>query len=206
MHRVRAYIDGFNLYYGMHTAYGRQYLWLDVQALAHGVLKPGQQLDRVTYFTARLRQQGDTFIRQTRYLEALSAYCTCLDIVEGRFQKKRKRCWACGAKWISYEEKETDVSIAISLVEDAARGAYDTALVVSGDSDLCPAVRAAKRLAPNSRIVAVFPPRRVSDPLSAAADGVYWLGRDKLALAQLPHKVTTAGGIVIERPAYWARA
>jgi hypothetical protein len=29
MHRVRVYIDGFNLYHGMHTVFGRQYLWLD---------------------------------------------------------------------------------------------------------------------------------------------------------------------------------
>jgi uncharacterized LabA/DUF88 family protein len=205
MHRVRAYIDGFNLYYGMHAVFGRQYLWLDVEALAHSLLKPGQLLDRVTYFTARMRQPGDTFIRQTRYLEALSAHCACLDIVEGRFQEQRKRCWSCGAKRITYEEKETDVGIAVALVEDAARGAYDTALVISGDSDLCPGVRAAKRLAPHSRIVVVFPPQRVSDPLRMAADGVYWLGRDKLAKAQLPHKVTTAGGVVLERPAYWAR-
>jgi hypothetical protein len=28
MHRVSGYVDGFNLYYGMHTAFGRQYLWL----------------------------------------------------------------------------------------------------------------------------------------------------------------------------------
>ena len=32
MHRVRVYIDGFNLYYGMHPAHGRQYLWLDLES------------------------------------------------------------------------------------------------------------------------------------------------------------------------------
>jgi uncharacterized LabA/DUF88 family protein len=76
-------------------------------------------------------------------------------------------------------------------------------LVVSGDSDLCPAVRAAKRLSAG-RIVAVFPPRRVSDPLRAVADAVYRLGRDKLRRARLPGTVVTPGGIVLERPAHWA--
>ena len=33
MERVAAYIDGFNLYYGMKDAFGRKYLWLDVEAL-----------------------------------------------------------------------------------------------------------------------------------------------------------------------------
>jgi uncharacterized LabA/DUF88 family protein len=205
MTRVRVYIDGFNLYYGMHTVYGRQFLWLDVEALARSLLRSGQRLDRVTYFTARIREPGGTFTRQTRYLEALSAHCTCVDIVEGRFQEQRQRCRTCGAKWTTYEEKETDVSIATRLVEDAARGAYDTALVVSGDSDLCPAIHAAKRLAPQARFIAVFPPRRQSDPLRAITNAVLRIDRAVLNQAQLPDKVTTAGGIVLERPAYWAR-
>ena len=50
----------------------------------------------------------------------------------------------------------------------------------------------------------MFPPRRRSDPLPAAADGVYFLGRDKLHRAQLPRKVIGANGIVLERPSYWA--
>lgn len=33
MHRVRMYVDGFNLYYGIHAAYGRQYPWLDLRSL-----------------------------------------------------------------------------------------------------------------------------------------------------------------------------
>jgi uncharacterized LabA/DUF88 family protein len=88
-------------------------------------------------------------------------------------------------------------------VEDAARAAFDTALLVSGDSDLCPAIRAARRLAPETRIIAVFPPRRVSDPLRAVTDGTYWLGRDKLHRAQLPQKIVIGDGIVVERPGYW---
>jgi uncharacterized LabA/DUF88 family protein len=203
VNRVRVYIDGFNLYYGMHVAFGRQYLWLDLEALATGLLKPGQRLDGVSYFTARVRNNLISEQRQDTYLQALAARSTCLRIVEGRFQEKTQRCRACGTDRLTYEEKETDVSIAAALVEDAARSAYDTALVVSGDGDLCPAVRAARRLRPAQRIVAVFPPRRVSDPLRATADAVYWLGRDKLRQAQLPTKVVSLDGMVLERPSYW---
>ena len=39
----------------MPSAFGRQYLWLDLEALATGLLLPGEQLDRVNYFTARMR-------------------------------------------------------------------------------------------------------------------------------------------------------
>jgi uncharacterized LabA/DUF88 family protein len=92
----------------------------------------------------------------------------------------------------------------VTLVEDAARSAYDRAVVISADSDLCPGVRAAKRLAPHAPILAAFPPRRRSDPLRKAADAGYVIGRDRLHRAQLPQKVVGANGIVLERPAYWA--
>jgi uncharacterized LabA/DUF88 family protein len=204
MHRVRVYIDGFNLYYGMHTAFGRQYLWLDVEALARELLRPGQDLDRVSYFTAPVRGLTEGRHRQDSYLQALQVRSVCLDVVQGRFQEKTQRCRSCGVDRITYEEKETDVSIAVTLVEDAARSAYDTALVISGDSDLCPAIRAAKRLLPGQKIIAVFPPRRQSDPLRAAADGVLRIDRSMLRRAQLPMKVTTTDGVVLNRPDYWA--
>lgn len=204
MDRVRVYVDGFNLYYGVHTAFGRQYLWLDLEALATGLLRPGQQLDRVSYFTARVRNDLLSEQRQDTYLQALAAHATCLEIIEGRFQQKTQRCRSCGTNRVTYEEKETDVSVAVSLVEDAALDAYDVALVLSGDSDLCPAIRAAKRLQPSSKIVAVFPPKRQSDPLRFAANGVLRIDRNLLRQAQLPSKIVTSHGIVLERPRYWA--
>lgn len=33
MATVIAYVDGFNLYHGLHDKYGRRYLWLDLQHL-----------------------------------------------------------------------------------------------------------------------------------------------------------------------------
>jgi uncharacterized LabA/DUF88 family protein len=203
MHRVRIYIDGFNLYYGMHTAFGRLFLWLDLEALATGLLRPGQALDRVTYFTARVRNDPLSEERQDTYLQALTTPATCLEVIEGRFQRKTRRCHSCGVDRVTYEEKETDVSVAVSLVEDAARGAFETALVLSGDSDLCPAVRAAKRLQPDRRIIVVFPPKRQSDPLRAVSDGVLRVDRSMLHQAQLPPKVVSGDGIVLERPEYW---
>jgi hypothetical protein len=40
-------------------------------------------------------------------------------------------CRHCGNVWTSYEEKETDVNIAVGLVADAAASASDIALIVS---------------------------------------------------------------------------
>jgi uncharacterized LabA/DUF88 family protein len=204
MSRAVVYIDGFNLYHGMRAAFGRKFHWLDLEAFSRALLRSGQRLDLVRYFTARVRDHEPSRTRQLTYLEALGSHCSTLEISEGRFQRKTCTCRACLASWITYEEKESDVSLAVSLVEDAALGRYDVALLVSADSDLCPAVRAAKRLQPSKKIVVVFPPRRHSDDLRASADGLLRVDRRTLDQAQLPTKVVTADGIVLERPGYWA--
>jgi uncharacterized LabA/DUF88 family protein len=49
-----------------------------------------------------------------------------------------------------------------ALIEGAALDAYDTALLISGDTDLRPAIASVKRLQPKKLIFAAFPPRRYS--------------------------------------------
>lgn len=199
--RVIVYIDGFNLYNGLKELRGHRYLWLDLQALALALLKPDQVLAGIRYFTARVRNEPDAEQRQATYLSALATQ-PMVEIVEGRFQEKRRTCRQCRARWRTYEEKETDVSIAVALVEDAAIDAYDIALVVSADSDLCPGVRAVKRLRPDKRIVAVFPPKRRSDDLRATAHAAFTLGEANLRRSLLPEQVT-AGQRVFTRPVKW---
>lgn len=42
----------------------------------------------------------------------------------------------------------TQLSIAAQLIEDSIQGVFNAALLISADSDLCPAVRSLKRLDP----------------------------------------------------------
>ncbi|HEY3002905.1 MAG TPA: NYN domain-containing protein [Kribbellaceae bacterium] len=203
MQRVIAYVDGFNLYNGLKDKHGYRYLWLDLEQLVQRLLRPGQGLDEVVYFTARVRNRLGSERRQSIYLDALAATCPKVSIVEGRFQLKRLRCRACGATRPSYEEKETDVSIAAALVEHAALNRYDTALLISADSDLCPAVRAVKRLRPAARVVAAFPPRRRSDDLRAVVDASFTTGDANLRRSQLPERVRSRIGVDLHRPAKW---
>jgi uncharacterized LabA/DUF88 family protein len=203
MDRVIAYIDGFNLYFGLRADRGRKYLWLDLQALIDSLLLPGQELREIKYFTARLRDDPDGGRRQATYLEALESHCRKVTRIEGRFQEKNRSCGDCGARWVSYEEKETDVNISVALIEDAVRDLYDTALLVSGDTDLRPAVASVIRLRPHKRIFVAFPPQRFSARLAKSVDAYTRIGVDKVRKAQLPAKVVTAGGIILERPEYW---
>jgi uncharacterized LabA/DUF88 family protein len=204
MNRVVAYIDGFNLYFGLKADRGRKYLWLDLQALVESLLLPDQELREIRYFTARVRDDPDGGRRQSVYLDALASHCQKVSRVEGRFQQKNRSCASCGARWIGYEEKETDVNISAALIEDAVRDAYDTALLISGDTDLRPAVASVKRLRPRKLIFVGFPPQRYSARLAQVVDAYVRIGHDKVRNAQLPPEIVTKGGITLRRPEYWS--
>ena len=56
--RVAAYVDGFNLYNGMHDARGRRGLWLNLESLFGSFLGANQRLVAVHYFTALVSGPG----------------------------------------------------------------------------------------------------------------------------------------------------
>ncbi|WP_028924413.1 NYN domain-containing protein [Pseudonocardia acaciae] len=204
MVRVAVYVDGFNLYYGLKAGYGRRYLWLDLQSLSTRLLRPGQRLQKLTYFTARVRNDPAGERRQSDYLDALTSHRPLVTLVNGRFQEKPRSCRGCAATWTAYEEKETDVNIAVTLLEDAVADRCDMALLISADSDLCPAIAAMKRIDPARRVIVAFPPRRHSADLKRLVDGYLHIGADKIRRSQLPNEVRGGTGAVLHRPKHWS--
>lgn len=204
MASVIAYFDGFNLYHGLHDRYGRRYLWLDLVHLVQR-LRPNDQIVAVRYFTAHVLGSPSSLQRQTTYLDALKAQNPgILEVVLGRYQSKTRTCRQCGSTWTHYEEKETDVNIAVSLVADSAAGASDIALIVSADSNLCPAIRTARAINRPRGMIAAFPPRRSSFEIRALIRGAFTLAAADLRNSLLPETVTDPGsGLVFKRPGYW---
>ena len=201
--RVAAYIDGFNLYYGLRSKGWRRYYWLDLSLLIRKLLRPGQQLVAVRYFTARvLPEPGDLDKpkRQSTYLEAL-ATLPDLTVHYGYFLPKERTCRQCGAIVRAYEEKMTDVNIAVELLGDAQDNVFDTAIVVSGDSDLYEPIETVRRRYLEKRVVVAFPPDRVSKKLRSGPS--LTIGRDAFRDSQLPAQVISADGHVLTRPAGW---
>jgi hypothetical protein len=201
--RVGLYCDGFNLYHGLHQAFGRRYLWLDLWAMSELLLKPGQALAVVRYFTARVSGEPSAS-RQDAYLRGLATHRPEIAICEGHLAPRPRRCFACGETWVDHEEKETDVNIAVNLVADAVAGLIDVALVVSADRDLAPAIRKAKEHRPGLRVVSVFPPKRRSEHLTQVSDATIKLHERTVRRAQLPPVIVPGAGNKITRPAYWA--
>lgn len=205
MQRVMVYVDGFNLYFGMRSKGWRKHYWLDLIALATSLLKPDQDLLGVHYFTSRIRANGRNVAdmqRQTTYLEALGTLPD-LHTHFGHYLEKPRQCRNCGAKWMDYEEKMTDVNIAVQLLADAFDDQFDTALLISGDSDLTTPVRKLRTQFPSKRLIVVFPPDRHSFELGKAANATFTVGEAKLRQSQLPAQVQRADGFSLHRPVHW---
>lgn len=140
--------------------------------------------------------------RQTLYLEALGTLPN-LGIHLGHYLQKERQCRSCGARWTDYEEKMTDVNIATQILADAFDDAFDTALLLSADSDLTTPVRRLRERFPGKRLVVALPLGRQSAELTRAAHAYVHIGEDKLRRSQLPAEVTRADGYVLQRPDRW---
>ena len=206
MQRVIAYVDGFNLYYGLRSKGWRRYYWLDIRRLAENLLQSHQHLDAVHYFTSRVYPDPGSpgnRKRQDIFLEALETL-PGMNIHYGHYLSKERVCSSCGATWQTYEEKMTDVNIAVELLGDAQDDVFDTAIVISGDSDLTGPINAVRRRRPDKRIIVAFPPNRVSNQLKKVATGWFTISRKKLKDSQLPTQATKANGYVLTRPSNWS--
>lgn len=201
--RVMVYVDGFNLYYGLKSKGWRRFYWLNPVSLSERLLRTDQHLVGVRYFTARISgRQKEKRRRQARFLEAI-ATLPALTIHYGHFLQKTRTCAICGSKWVVYEEKMSDVNLAVSLLGDAQDDRFDTALVVSADGDLAgPVVEVLERY-PNKRVVVVFPPNRRSEKLRSIASAAFTVGRKYLKDSQLPEKIIRSDGSLLARPDHW---
>ena len=205
MDRVAAYIDGFNLYFGLRDRKLKAYYWLDLGALVVSLLKPHQRLAQLDYFTARIRStpgNQEDAKRQSTYLDALVA-AGSTRIHYGHYLAKTRRCFECGAFWEAHEEKMTDVNIATRMLVDAYENQFDTALLISADSDLVTPVTEIRKRFPGKRIVAAMPPGRASKNLRKAVDASFQNGEANIRKSQLPDRIPTESGFILQRPATW---
>ncbi|RKZ30789.1 NYN domain-containing protein [bacterium] len=200
--KVIAYIDGFNLYFGIKAKYGRKLIWLNPVVLAENLLKPGQRLTAVKYFTSRLVAPPDKVKRQTTFIEALETLPN-VKIIYGRYQLEERTCPKCGYLDQVPHEKKTDVNIAVEMLADAVKGDFDTALLMSADADLVPALEKIGVLSPLRNIVIAFPPGRYSKELAKQGFPSFVIGRRKLEISQFPDEVIKASGFVLKKPEKW---
>lgn len=210
--RVTFLVDGFNVYHsikdGMRDSGILSLRWLDLRGLLGGYLHLfGRDaiLEEIHYFSAYAThlqaRNPDVVNRHQTYVEAIRA--TGVRTNMGRFKPKDRHCRACGHTFLQHEEKETDVWIACCLFELLITDACDHAVIVSGDTDLAPAIRTAKKVFAEKQVSVAFPYRRVNKELKPLADIHFQIRPEQYAKHQLPNPLTLPTGRTIQRPAPW---
>jgi len=166
--RVVVFIDGQNTYKRLIECFpamphpGQ----FDVRALANGLvgLAPGRVLDGIRYYTGIQDSSRDPggYAGKQRYLAKLTAD----GVTVVQHPMKYSLEWvlardqpATGPRkfvqiWQS-REKGIDILLALDIVLMASKNAYDTAVIVSQDTDLDVAVAAAFQLVGGNRYLAV---------------------------------------------------
>lgn len=202
MQRTIAYVDGFNLYYGLRSKHWQRFYWLNLRELVLLMLKPQQELASINYFTSVVSYPDDKHKRQRVFLDALSTLPD-LAIHYGHFLSNDVICRNCGHTYVTHHEKMTDVNIAVELLSDAFQDRYDVAMLISADSDLVGPIKTVRRLFPQKRIVVVFPPDRHSSALKVNAHACLHITPNLLSRSQFPDHVISADGVSLWRPSEW---
>lgn len=140
--------------------------------------------------------------RQAAYLEALQTL-KCFEIVEGVYGDRWPKCRLCKKRTWIHEEKQTDVALASRLVADALLDRFDTAIIVSGDADLAPAIRTVREHFHDKPVTVAFPPNRVFDELRHAAETTLHISKAMLRRCQFEDDVIRGDSHVLSRPGEW---
>ena len=206
--------DGFNLYHSIKEAdrdlglHGVGTKWLDLRKLCHAHLHTignGATLASVEYFSAfanHLQSSKPGIVqRHQTYVRALESTGVTTHI--HAFKRKIVRCSACATSITRYEEKETDVALAVRIVELAISGRFRTICVISGDTDVAPGVRAAKRLNPNVDIRFLFPYDRYNADLEKLTGGSVTIARTQYQTHQFPQSIALPNGKKLYKPSNW---
>jgi len=146
--KIAIFIDGKNFYAGWKEAGGEK---LDFQKMIQWIIQQsgGNELFAVYYYTGV--EVGSN--SETDQQEKLNSFLDMLEIQNGffvrRFPRRQQQfdCADCGQINYFTQEKEVDTSMVADMMFYAAINAYDRCVLISGDSDYCPAIEGVQKLA-----------------------------------------------------------
>lgn len=230
--RVSFIVDGFNLYHSIRDAekvvQARPQRWLDLKAFCHEYVRHfgrSAVLQEVYYFSALAKHleatKPDIVLRHQAYIDAIKS--TGVHVSLANFKARDRqiafrhcsfRVWplrrpirlplpGCGVIVQRAEEKETDVAIASKMFELLHTKSADVIALVSGDTDLLPAIRTARNLFPTTRVAVVFPYRRHNEELKRSVAHSFKVRKEQYARFQLPDPILLPNGKEIRKPSKW---
>jgi uncharacterized LabA/DUF88 family protein len=101
-----------------------------------------------------------------------------------------------------YEEKRTDVNMATQIVVDGLANKYDKAIIITGDSDIAPAINAVRKFDKTKEFISVVPIGRSGTTIKQACQSDSIMTEQHLMNSLLP-PIVKMGEHSIYQPADW---
>lgn len=139
--RVAIFIDGSNFYYKLKSLDIAHLLSFDYGRFT-GWLAHNREIVVRGYYVGVVRAKSDDVKAQKMRLNQRRLFNKLLQPTQGFYIKKGYLMKNDGI----YHEKGVDVQLAIDIVIGAYDDIYDTAIVISSDTDLIPAIKKVKSL------------------------------------------------------------
>ena len=229
--KTACFVDGYNFYYGLLN--NTHYKWLNLRQLMENLLyiqDPSFSLENITYFTSPIkpdlaRRGICSDEAQKTYLRALKT--SNINIIMGRhkLEKAKAPIFVEGQKadrnnsceiWL-LEEKETDVNVALHMYRTALLESKKPSddpskihqiVLVSGDTDMTPALKMIREDFPAMKIGLIFPQREnlKRTPPGSLINLADWsrkvVKEDELIRNQFPDRIPTKKKPIV-KPNYW---
>lgn len=196
-------IDGFNFYHSIKSL-PPEYHWINYYSYCKHFLTINDSVSKVYLFTAEANWMGDAVVKRHRVLQEASKFYG-VEVVLGKFKKKDIYCKLCKKKSEHHEEKYTDVNIALYAYREACKKYVDQIILVTGDTDLVPAIKAVKEDFPNKKVCVIFPYKKFNHEMKNEADFSYKTTKDCLTMHIMPETINRHGKRDIVCPKEWKK-
>lgn len=211
----------------MKKLFWKKYYRLDYKKLSNLFIWHNEKLVKVVYFTAYFFKDKSWVQRHKTYVKALN-HLWIIPIfwkyqeVEKTFKNKnwtniisyilnsfidnllnslwKEKIFGIPNKIIykNFEEKRTDVNIAINILQDGLDNIYDKCFIISWDSDITPAIKSIKKRYPEKEFIALLPPGAKAHTMQGICDQSIEITEDNLIDSQLSDIIDG-----IEKPEDW---
>jgi len=202
MANVYVLVDGFNFYHALDTNPTYHcYKWLSLIKLSKCFILGNDHLEGVEYFTTLATWDPAKVARHRLFIKANET--EGVKVIYGQFKRKQRKCPECLKLIRTFEEKQTDVNIALRLFELAVQDRYDKAIIISGDTDLIPAVKVVQKTFPAKKVGVLLPIGRASEDLKQQTDFHHKMKLQHLISSRFEDRIVLADGSTLDCPTSW---
>lgn len=212
MKRVVVFVDGFNLYHSLRQLsnwkHDEHLKWVNLSQLCElFIAHKTEKMSDILYFTALCtwdKKKKERHLLYTHLLEQEG-----VRTIWGKYSRvTRKFTTANIVKEIippgghppeklvyeTFEEKKTDVNIALKIFEIAMQDGFDRAIIVSGDADIIPAIEMVQKHYPKKKCTILLPWKSKGEEICAVAGSSQKMRIANIEASLFPNEVQDLDG------------